>query len=168
MPPEEEREVSMSALAEGDEPFVVEVTASGAPVASSLRSSRASGSTSQGAELLPAQSAPEAAHTFAGVPMPEAGAETEPAELWLYAPASDEPGELTVELQVFGPEGQVILETPGVLTQQQGALGVVSIEGIEDAGVYDVLVRTSVQSGADQDPVPSYAAVRTAGTARRW
>ncbi|WP_146339072.1 DUF5719 family protein [Nesterenkonia sp. NBAIMH1] len=166
VPSEEEREVSMSALAEGDEPFVVEVTASGAPVASSLRSSRASGSTSQGAELLPAQSAPEAAHTFAGVPMPEAGAETEPAELWLYAPASDAPGELTVELQVFGPDGQVILETPGVLTQQQGALGVVSIEGIEDAGVYDVLVRTSVQSGADRDPVPSYAAVRTAGDAQ--
>ncbi|WP_147105707.1 DUF5719 family protein [Nesterenkonia populi] len=163
VPAEEDRQVSIAGLAEGEEPLAVEVTASGAPVAADLRSARTSGSTSLGAELLTGQVEPEAAHALAGVPMPDAGSDTDPAELWLYVPESEHPGEAAVELQVFGPEGHIILETPGVFTQPQGTLSVVELEGVEDPGTYDLLVTTTAQSGAEQEPVPSYAAVRTAG-----
>ncbi|GAA1808025.1 DUF5719 family protein [Nesterenkonia flava] len=154
VPAETVRTVNITALAETGEQLAVDVAASGAPVVAQLQSARASGTNGLGVEYLPGLSTPEQAHHFTAVPMPDSESgepERSPAQLWLHVPGTET---TTVELQVFGPDGQVALETPAVFTVNGGEVDVIDLEGMP-SGLYTVVVRT------DQ---PSYAAVRSAGT----
>ncbi|WP_022872293.1 DUF5719 family protein [Nesterenkonia alba] len=152
VPAESSETINLAGLAPEQTPLAVEVTASSAPVLAYLETSRASGSTPLGAELLPAQSAVSTEHVMPAVPIPGEDAETTAAaELWLYVPGT---AEATVELQAFNTEGQQPLSTPGVFQAPAGEVFVVDLEGLPEAGVYDVVVHTDV---------PTYAAVRSPG-----
>lgn len=146
VPAQSVRSLNVAAIAGGSDELGLRVEASGAPVAAQLQSSRAAGMTGQGVEFLPGQAEPGGEHHLPAVPMPDE--EGTPAELWIHAPGE---GQATVELQVFGPEGQVALENPSVFTVEGGEIDTLSLEGM-DSGIYDVVVR------ADS---PVHAAVRT-------
>lgn len=144
VPADSVRTINMASLTEDASAMAVHVRSSGAPVASHLQTSRASGSGGQGTDMLPALAEPGTEHQLLAAP---AGAD-EPPQLWIHTPG-EQAG--TVELQVFDSEGQVPIDTPGVFTVEEGAVTVVDIEGLE-AGTYDVVVRTEA---------PSLAAVRS-------
>ena len=145
VPPQTVRTVNMAALSGGSVNMGVEVSATGAPVGAQMQSSRAAGLTGTGAEFLPSAQSVEEEHHIPGVPMPDtsgAGAADDPtlmpAELWLHVPGEET---TTVELQVFGEDGQVALENPAVFTVEGGQVDLLELLG-PDAGVYDVVVRT--------------------------
>lgn len=145
VPPQTVRTVNMAALSGGSVNMGVEVSATGAPVGAQMQSSRAAGLTGTGAEFLPSAQSVADEHVIPGVPMAdtsseEAGEDPEamPAELWLHVPDEET---TTVELQVFGEEGQVALESPAVFTVEGGQVDVLELLGPQ-AGVYDVVVRT--------------------------
>lgn len=144
VPADSVRTVNMASLTEDSSATAVHVQASGAPVASHLQSSRASGSGGLGTDMLPGMSEARTEHHMLAA---SAGSEEQP-QLWLYTPGSDDG---TVELQVFGPDGQVPIDTPGVFAVEDGEVTVVDVEGLEP-GTYDVVVRTEE---------PSFAAVRS-------
>lgn len=147
VPAQSVRSLNVAAIAGGSDQLGLQVNASGAPVAAQLQSSRAVGSTGEGVEFLPGQTEPAEEHHLPAVPVPDE--EGVPAELWIHAPGE---GQTTVELQAFGPEGQVALESPSVFTVEAGEIDTLSLEGL-DPGVYGVVVR------ADRSV---HAAVRTA------
>ena len=145
VPPQTVRTVNMAALSGGSVNMGVEVSATGAPVGAQMQSSRAAGLTGTGAEFLPSAQSVADEHVIPGVPMAdtsseEAGEDPEamPAELWLHVPGEET---TTVELQVFGEDGQVALESPAVFTVEGGQVDVLELLGPQ-AGVYDVVVRT--------------------------
>lgn len=140
------RTVNLTGLVESDAEVAVHVQASGAPVAGQLQSARSSGGTGLGVELLAALPGPQQQHAALGVP---AGADEDP-QMWFYVPGEDA---VTVELQVFGPDGQVETDTPGVFTLEPGRVSVAGLHGLS-AGTYDVALTS------DQ---PMLAAVRSAG-----
>ena len=144
VPADSVRTMNMAAFVEGSAALAVHVQASGAPVASHLQSSHASGSDGLGTEMLPGLAEPRTEHHMLAAP----AADEELPQLWLHTPG-EEGG--TVELQVFDSEGQVAIETPGVFTVEDEAVTVVDIEGLE-SGTYEVVVRTEA---------PSLAAVRS-------
>ena len=146
VPAQSVRSLNVAAIAGGSDELGVQVDASGAPVAAQLQSSRAVGPTGEGVEFLPGQTEPAEEHHLPAVPM--ADEEATLPELWIHAPGE---GQATVELQVFGPEGQVALESPAVFTVEGGEIDTLPLDGLE-AGVYDVVVR------ADRSV---HAAVRT-------
>lgn len=156
VPPQTVRSVNMAALSGGSARLGVEVSSSGAPVTAQMQSSRAAGLTGTGVEFLPAAEAPAQEHHIPAVPMPdttEAEGGTEglmPAELWLHVPGEEG---ATVELQVYGEDGQLALDTPSVFTVEGGEVDVLELLGPE-AGVYDVTVRTDS---------PSYVGVASRG-----
>ncbi|WP_369797247.1 DUF5719 family protein [Nesterenkonia sp. AN1] len=73
---------------------------------------------------------------------------TTPPELWIHVPGDQG---ATVELQVYGEDGQQVIETPGVFTVNGGEIDAVNLRGLEP-GVSDIRVRTDV---------PAYVAVRS-------
>lgn len=146
VPPHTVRTVNLAGLVEADSQIAVHVQASSAPLAGHLQSARSTGGTGLGVEMLPALPGPLYEHIALAVP---AGAEEDP-QMWLYAP-EDEP--VTVELQVFGPEGQVETDTPGVFTLEPGSVSTAGLHGLP-AGTYDVVLTTDH---------PTFAAVRSSG-----
>ncbi|WP_150462705.1 DUF5719 family protein [Nesterenkonia ebinurensis] len=141
------RTVNLAALTERDAQLAVHVQASGAPVTAHLQSAFSAAGSGLGVEQLSPMAALRQEHYAVGVP---AGADQSP-QLWFYAPGTDP---VTVELQVFSTEGQVITETPGVFSLEPGRVSAVGLTGLEP-GTYDVAMTT------DQ---PALAAVRSAGT----
>ncbi|TLP76841.1 DUF5719 family protein [Nesterenkonia sphaerica] len=140
------RTVNLAGLSETDSAIAVHVQASGAPVAGHLQSAGAVGAEGLGVEMLPTLPGPQQQHIAIGVP---AGAEENP-ELWFYTPGEEE---ATVELQVFGADGQVETETPGVFNLEPDSVAVAGLHGLP-TGTYDVVLNS------DQ---PTFAAVRSAG-----
>lgn len=140
------RTVDIASLTADAAQLAVHVQASGATVAAHLQSSRASGNVGEGTDLLLGLVAPQEEHHMLAVP---AGADERP-QLWVYDPG-DTGG--AVELQVFGPDGQETLDTPGVFSVEPAQVTVVDLEGL-DAGTYEVVVRSEE---------PTLAAVRSAG-----
>lgn len=156
VPPQTVRTVNLAALSGGTASLGVEVSAAGAPVAAQLQSSRAAGLTGTGVEFLPGAESAAEEHHMPAIPMPDTtDAEAEdgeqmPAELWVHVPGQES---TTVELQVFGEDGQVALDNPAVFTVEGGEVDTLDLLGLE-AGVYDVVVRTDN---------PSYAGVASRG-----
>ncbi|NDK31008.1 DUF5719 family protein [Nesterenkonia haasae] len=140
------RTVNLAALVESDAQVAVHVQASGAPLAGQFQSARSSGGTGLGVEMLTALPGPQQQHTALGVP---AGADEDP-QMWFYVPGEDA---VTVEFQVFDPEGQVETETPGVFTLEPGRVSAAGLHGLP-AGTYDVVLNSDY---------PMFAAVRSAG-----
>lgn len=145
------RTLNLAGLAEGEAQLAVQVTARGAPVVADLQSARAVSGSGQGVEQLNALPGPQQDHYALGVP---AGDNDDP-QLWFYAPGADH---VTVELQVFGPDGQVETSTPGVFSLEPGRVSVAGLHGL-DPGVYDVVLSTdhptlaAVRSTGDGEPV---------------
>lgn len=157
VPGETTRAVNIAGLAPAGSDLGVQVRSAGAPVAAQLQSSRTSGLTGTGVEFLPRMTDPGTEHLMPGVPIPEgvpASGEdddeetTTPPELWIHVPG--EQG-ATVELQVFGADGQQVIETPGVFTVNGGEIDAVNLRGLEP-GASDIRVRTDV---------PAYVGVRS-------
>ncbi|GAA1453732.1 DUF5719 family protein [Nesterenkonia lacusekhoensis] len=151
VPPQTVRTVNMAALSGGSVNMGVEVSATGAPVGAQMQSSRAAGLTGTGAEFLPSAQGLQDEHVIPGVPMADTSSEgaaddptSMPAELWLHVPGDET---TTVELQVFGEDGQVALESPAVFTVEGGQVDVLELLGPQ-ADVYDVVVRTDNPSAA--------------------
>lgn len=141
------RTVNLAGLTEGEAQMAVQVVAQGAPVTAHMQSSwTVGGSSGQGVEQLDALTGPQLNHHALGVP---AGAEDDP-QLWFYVPGDEH---ATVELQVFGPEGQIETDTPGVFSLEPGKVSVAGLHGL-DPGVYDVMLTTDL---------PALAAVRSSG-----
>lgn len=142
------RTVNLAAFTEEEQAqLAVHVQASGAPVTAHLQSGLAEGSTGLGMELLPTQLQPRQQHHMPAVP---AGDPAENPQLWLHVPGEEQ---ATIELQVFGSEGQVEIDTPGVFTAEPERVSVVDLQGLEP-GTYDVVVT------ADQ---PTLSAMRSPG-----
>ncbi len=154
VPPQTVRTVNLAALTGGTANLGVDVAAAGAPVAAQLQSSRAAGLTGVGTEFLPGSGGAAEEHHIPAIPMPDTteaeDEDTLPAELWIHVPGQEG---ATVELQVFGEDGQLALESPSVFTVEGGRVDALELLGPE-AGVYDVVVRTDR---------PSYAAVGSRG-----
>lgn len=156
VPPQTVRTVNLAALSGGTASLGVEVSAAGAPVAAQLQSSRAAGLTGSGVEFLPGAENAAGEHHIPAIPMPDTTeAEAEEgnqmaAELWIHVPGQES---TTVELQVFGEDGQVALDNPAVFTVEGGEIDTLDLLGLE-AGVYDVVVRTDN---------PSYVGVASRG-----
>ncbi|MBO0594515.1 hypothetical protein I2485_01270 [Nesterenkonia sp. E16_7] len=157
VPGQTTRSVNIAGLASAGSDLGVQVRSAGAPVTAQLQSSRAAGLTGTGVEFLPRLIAPGTEHLMPGVPIPEGvpdSAEqadeesTTPPELWIHVPGDQG---ATVELQVFGEDGQQVIETPGVFTVNGGEIDAVNLRGLEP-GVSDIRVRTDV---------PAYVAVRS-------
>ncbi|MGJ9373667.1 DUF5719 family protein [Nesterenkonia sp. CF4.4] len=157
VPGQTTRSVNIAGLASAGNELGVLVRSAGAPVTAQLQSSRASGLTGTGVEFLPGMTAPGAEHLMPGVPIPDgvrdSGEEddeesTAPPELWIHVPGDEG---ATVELQVYGEDGQQAIETPGVFTVDGGEIDAVDLRGIEP-GVSDIRVRTDV---------PAYVGVRS-------
>ncbi|GAA1153481.1 DUF5719 family protein [Nesterenkonia sandarakina] len=157
VPGETTRSVNIAGLASSGSDLGVQVRSAGAPVTAQLQSSRASGLTGTGVEFLPGMTAPGTEHLMPGVPIPDgvpASGEdddeesTAPPELWIHVPGDQG---ATVELQVFGEDGQQVIETPGVFTVNGGEIDAVNLRGLEP-GVSDIRVRTDV---------PAYVGVRS-------
>ncbi|WP_202912049.1 DUF5719 family protein [Nesterenkonia muleiensis] len=140
------RSVNLAGLSEGESQLAVQVRSQGAPVAAHLQSALATGGTGQGLEQLDALPGPQQQHYALGVP---AGDDEDP-QLWFYAPGTEH---VTVELQVFGPEGQLETGTPGVFSLEPGRVSVAGLHGLEP-GTYDVVLSTDH---------PTLAAVRSTG-----
>ncbi|RJN32073.1 DUF5719 family protein [Nesterenkonia natronophila] len=140
------RTVNVAGIAEPDSEIAVHVQASGAPVAGHLQSASAAGGSGLGVEVLTALPGPQQQHIAVGVP---AGSEEDP-QLWFYAPGDES---VTVELQVFGPDGQVETDTPGVFTVEPGRVSAPGLHGLP-SGTYDIVVNSDL---------PTLAAVRSAG-----
>jgi hypothetical protein len=145
------RTVNLAGIAETDSDIAVHVQASGAPVAGHLQSASAVGGSGLGVEVLTALPGPQQQHIAVGVP---AGSEEDP-QMWFYAPGEES---VTVELQVFGPDGQVETETPGVFTVEPGRVAVPGLHGLP-SGTYDIVVSSdhptlaAVRSSGDGQPV---------------
>ncbi|TDS86473.1 DUF5719 family protein [Nesterenkonia aurantiaca] len=157
VPGQTTRSVNIAGLASAGSDLGVQVRSAGAPVTAQLQSSRAAGLTGTGVEFLPRLTAPGSEHLMPGVPIPEGvpdSAEqadeesTTPPELWIHVPGDQG---ATVELQVYGEDGQQVIETPGVFTVNGGEIDAVNLRGLEP-GVSDIRVRTDV---------PAYVAVRS-------
>lgn len=157
VPGQTTRSVNIAGLASAGSDLGVQVRSAGAPVTAQLQSSRASGLTGTGVEFLPGMTTPGTEHLMPGVPIPEgvpdSGEEddeesTAPPELWIHVPGEEG---ATVELQVYGEDGQQVIETPGVFTVDGGEIDAVNLRGIEP-GDSDIRVRTDV---------PAYVAVRS-------
>lgn len=157
VPGETTRSVNIAGLASSGSDLGVQVRSAGAPVTAQLQSSRASGLTGTGVEFLPGMTAPGTEHLMPGVPIPDgvpvSGEDddeesTAPPELWIHVPGDQG---ATVELQVFGEDGQQVIETPGVFTVNGGEIDAVNLRGLEP-GVSDIRVRTDV---------PAYVGVRS-------
>ncbi|PRZ18169.1 DUF5719 family protein [Nesterenkonia sandarakina] len=157
VPGQTTRSVNIAGLASAGSDLGVQVRSAGAPVTAQLQSSRASGLTGTGVEFLPGMTTPGTEHLMPGVPIPDgvpdSGEEddeesTAPPELWIHVPGEEG---ATVELQVYGEDGQQVIETPGVFTVDGGEIDAVNLRGIE-LGVSDIRVRTDV---------PAYVAVRS-------
>lgn len=157
VPGQTTRTVNVAGLASAGSDLGVRVRSAGAPVTAQLQSSRAAGLTGTGVEFLPRMTTPATEHLMPGVPVPEGVPDsaddddedsTAPPELWIHVPG--ERG-ATVELQVFGEDGQQVIETPGVFTVNGGEIDAVNLRGLA-AGVTDIRVRTDV---------PAYVSVRS-------
>lgn len=140
------RTVNVAGLTDADADLAVHVQASGAPVAGHLQSARSTGGSGLGVEMLASQQEPQEQHNVLGVP---AGAEEDP-QMWFYVPGEEN---VTVELQVFGPDGQVESDTPGVFTLEPGVVSTAGLHGLP-SGSYDVVLNSDH---------PTFAAVRSAG-----
>lgn len=141
------RTVNLAGLSDGEAQLAVHVQASGAPVTAHLQSAASAAGSGLGVEQLSPQPGLRQEHYAVGFP---AGADQNP-QIWFYAPG---PEPVTVEMQVFSTEGQVVTDTPGVFSLEAGRVSVVGLSGLEP-GTYDVALTT------DQ---PTLAAVRSAGT----
>ncbi|MCH8571651.1 DUF5719 family protein [Nesterenkonia sp. AY15] len=157
VPGQTTRSVNIAGLASSGSDLGVQVRSAGAPVTAQLQSSRASGLTGTGVEFLPQMTAPGTEHLMPGVPIPEGvpasgddddEESTTPPELWIHVPGDQG---ATVELQVYGEDGQQVIETPGVFTVNGGEIDAVNLRGLEP-GARDIRVRTDV---------PAYVGVRS-------
>lgn len=168
VPGETTRSVNIAGLASAGTDLGVSVRSSGAPVTAQLQSSRASGTTGTGIEFLPGLTEAGTGHVLPGITVPEGVDETDedaseesedspeegeqtgatPPELWIHVPGNQG---ATVEVQVYGEDGQQSLDIPGVFTVDGGEVDVIELQGLQP-GVTDIRVRTDV---------PAYAAVRS-------
>ncbi len=168
VPGETTRSVNIAGLASAGTDLGVSVRSSGAPVTAQLQSSRASGIIGTGVEFLPGLTEAGTSHVLPGITVPEGTAETDadtdeesedsaedgeqsgptPPELWIHVPGNQG---ATVEVQVYGEDGQQSLDIPGVFTVDGGEVDVIELQGV-DPGVTDIQVRSDV---------PAYAAVRS-------
>ncbi|WP_218221742.1 DUF5719 family protein [Nesterenkonia sp. Act20] len=170
VPGQTTRAVNIAGLASAGTDLGVSVRSSGAPVTAQLQSSRASGTTGTGIEFLPGLTEAGTSHVLPDITVPEGIAETDadedtaedtddgaqdaeqagptPPELWIHVPGNQG---ATVEVQVYGEDGQQSLDTPGVFTVDGGEVDVIELQGLEP-GVTDIRVRTDV---------PAHAAVRS-------
>lgn len=162
VPGETTRSVNIAGIASAGAEMGVSVRSSGAPVTAQLQSSRAAGLTGTGVEFLPGMTEAGTSHLLPGVPVAEgipdaedqdseddAGqSEPTPPELWIHVPGDQG---ATVELQVYGENGQQSIDTPGVFTVDGGEVDVINLQGLE-AGISDIRVNTDV---------PAYVSVRS-------
>ncbi|GAA1145334.1 DUF5719 family protein [Nesterenkonia lutea] len=180
VPGQTTRAVNIAGLASAGTELGISVRSSGAPVTAQLQSSRGSGVTGTGIEFLPGLTEPGTSHVIPRVSVPEGISEAEgtaedeadpeedtdeeepagptPPQLWIHVPGDQG---ATVELQVYGEDGQQSIDTPGVFTVDGGEVDVIDLQGLEP-GVTDIRVRTDV---------PAHAAIRSdsaAGTDFSW
>ncbi|MBE1515711.1 DUF5719 family protein [Nesterenkonia halotolerans] len=169
VPGQTTRSVNIAGLASAGTDLGVSVRSSGAPVTAQLQSSRASGVTGTGIEFLPGLTDAGTSHVLPGITVPEGITETDaeddadetdesaeddeqtgptPPELWIHVPGDQG---ATVEVQVYGEDGQQSLDIPGVFTVDGGEVDAIELQGLQP-GVTDIRVRTDV---------PAYAAVRS-------
>lgn len=172
VPGETTRSVNIAGIASAGAEMGVSVRSSGAPVTAQLQSSRAAGLTGTGVEFLPGMTEAGTTHLLPGVPVaegiPDAAdqntedenaedqdsedqdgqSEPTPPELWIHVPGDQG---ATVELQVYGENGQQSIDTPGVFTVDGGEVDVIDLQGLE-AGISDIRVSTDV---------PAYVSVRS-------